>query len=123
MIYFKENKIVFLIHSSVVSPNCDATNCRIVIGTTLQGTVTFTPTAAHSHIEAFLEVFIDGSWRDFPVTEPNACLSMTPGCPTTPNVPQNWAINIPINPNYTPVASTSWECEYKFFYKNLQGLK
>jgi hypothetical protein len=105
--------------NSVTSPQCTDAGCTVTRGGAITGTAVFTPTAAHQTIELFIRVqpTPGGAWMDIPITTPgasNACNSMTPGCPTTANVPQTLNLNLLV-PNETPLfVNANLESKFKF---------
>lgn len=75
-------------------------------GGSLNGTVTFTPSAAYSSVTFSLHVKLDPNqgFTEIVLTTPgvnNACTTMSPGCPTVANREETFTLNFPLIPEST----------------------
>lgn len=75
--------------------------------------ITFTPTAAHQTIETFIRFQAGPNlWQSIPITPPanNACVGMSPGCPTAAGAPQTYNLSVPIPTAGVPqIGTTNFE--------------
>lgn len=84
----------------------------------MTGQIVFTPTAAHQTVELFIrfQTTAGGAWSDLPITTPgagNACLSMTPGCPTVAGTPQTLNLNLAIPTTAPTLTNANIESKLK----------
>ena len=99
--------------SSVVSPSCSGNLCTVQRGETLHADATVTFTAAHSRLDVRVTAFILGIPVNLPQSPPDddACNSMSPACPTTPNQQHTWGINFFVPTTYPTFSNTRVRCK------------
>ncbi|KAG5676499.1 hypothetical protein PVAND_006330 [Polypedilum vanderplanki] len=84
--------------TSVTSPSCSGTSCTVTRGEGLAATVVFSPAQSSPVLDVNIRAYFFGQELEIPNSpgNENACVSLSPPCPTTANQPHTWNIDIGI---------------------------
>ncbi|XP_070508062.1 uncharacterized protein [Chironomus tepperi] len=99
--------------TSVTSDVCSGSSCNVQLGQDFSGVATVSFARAHSALAIRITIYVGGVGIDIPQDPPNdnICNSLfrdgvLTGCPTVPNVPAEWRINLTVTSN-TPTVNNA----------------
>jgi hypothetical protein len=96
---------------NIVSALCSDVSCVATRGGDMSGQIFIAFTSSHSNLIASARAFLGGNWVNIPVTPPEACPQMSPGCPTQAGTTHVWNMNIPLDDTVPAFQNSRVQCE------------